>query len=70
MAVDYASLVSVFGSPTTITILLVFIWKVYPKLLNIEKAALRANHNSSVMAKAMLRRKEFTPEEERELDLT
>ena len=65
---DPVSLVSLLSSPTTVVLVAVFFWKVYPRLLKIEKAAIRANHNSTVMAKAMLRRGEFTKEEEAELD--
>jgi len=69
MAVDF-SFVSAISSPSTFVLMGVFFWKVYPRLLRIEQAALRANHNSSVMVKVMLRRKMLTPDEEKELDLT
>jgi len=68
MAVDLSTL-SLFSSPTTLVAFIWFMWKVYPKLLRVEKAAIRGNHNSTVLVKAALRRGELTELEVKELDL-
>ena len=68
MAVDLSTL-GLLSSPTTLGLFILFVWKIYPKLLRIERASIRANHNSTVLIKAALRRNELTELEVKELDL-
>ena len=68
MAVDLSTL-SLFSSPTTLVAFILFMWKVYPKVLRIERWAKRGNHNSTILVKAALRRGELSESEVKELDL-
>ena len=66
---DAVSLLSLVSSPTTLAAFILFMWKAYPRLLRIETAAKRANHNSTILVKAALRRGELTESEVKDLDL-
>ena len=69
MSVDMLAIATQYGTPASYIAIGIALYKVYNRIVSAETYAKRANHNSSVLLKAMIRLNLLGSDELKEMEL-